>query len=83
MSFDNGGFINEENEPQKINQNDQIGDTAAMENEFYYDGNVHVKSGTNRIVRKRKSKKKQLIQSDNAEYLTEFFSHCFGFLRSK
>ena len=62
MSFDNGGFIDEENEPQKINQNDQIGEPAAMENEFYYDGNVHVKSGTNRIVRKRKSKKKQLIQ---------------------
>ena len=83
MSFGNGVFINEENEPQKITQNDEIGEPAAMENEFYYDGKLNVTSGTNRIARKRKAKKKQPIKSDNAEYLTECFSQCFGFLRSK
>ena len=71
MSFNNGGFI-EEDAPRS-RPVDEDGEPAAMESEYYVDGKIKV--GAKHKNGKKKGKKSKKKEETN------YFSYCCGLLR--
>lgn len=75
MSFNNGGFI-DENEPRQRPIDEEVVEPAAMESEYYIDGKIKV--GTKGKGGKGGKKGKKSKKNDDANYCGYF---C-GLLRS-